>query len=61
MNQPALAPDRPHTVVPVQHRCTLGEADRYARERGWDKDPLFRLNGCGCPLCVAERGAQPAA
>ena len=41
-NQPATAPDRPQTVVPVKHACSLGAADRYARERGWDEDPLFR-------------------
>ena len=60
-NQPATAPDRPHTVVPVKHACTLGAADRYARERGWDRDASYPMNNCPCPLCVADRGEQPAA
>jgi hypothetical protein len=60
-NQPATAPDRSHAVVPVNHTCSLGAADRYARERGWDKDPLYVMNDCSCPLCLAYRGEQHAA
>ena len=61
MNQPAVKPDRERVVVPVPHRCTLGQQDRHARERGWDKDPLYVMNDCQCSACRAERGDQPAA
>jgi hypothetical protein len=57
--QPPVMPDRQRQVVAPARTCTLLKQVLYDRERGYDRDSLYRPpnENCPCEFCVADRGA----